>query len=404
MAAAKRRDDRGRLLRTGEGQREDGRYSYRYTDLSGKRKMVYALTLADLREKEKKIARDLEDGIDTEKGEMTLNELFDLYMGTKTRLRDSTRHNYLQMWDSLVKESVLGEMKINSIKQIHIRQFYTSMQKKQLSAGTQKNVHNLISAALELATESDFIRKNYAIGCSKYISGETHKREALTREEQSALMDFVRNSNVYDRHQYLLTVFLNTGLRMSELAGLRKADVDLKAGVLHVRQQVTYRNHGDGARFHVQDLKTAAGCRDIPLLDEAKDALIGQKRLDLMMGVQRKEVEGIKDLYFVNRDGGPLMGNNVNIVLGNIVNAYNKQEEQQAKKEHREPLLLPHITAHILRHTFCSRMVESGIPPKTLQVIMGHADVETSLNIYTSLDYAEVEKQLIEVQNKIKVG
>ena len=94
MAAKKRTDNRGRLLRNGELQRkEDNRYLYRYTDLSGKKRTVYALTLVELREKEKQIERDLYDGIDNLQSDMTLNQLFRMYMETKSELRESTRRN-----------------------------------------------------------------------------------------------------------------------------------------------------------------------------------------------------------------------------------------------------------------------------------------------------------------------
>ena len=84
MASKKRTDNKGRILRTGERQRpEDNRYLYRYFDSTGKRRIIYALTLSELREKEKQIQRDLQDGIDISRGDMTLNQLFQMYMDTK---------------------------------------------------------------------------------------------------------------------------------------------------------------------------------------------------------------------------------------------------------------------------------------------------------------------------------
>ena len=95
MAAKKRTDNKGRLLRNGEVQRkEDNRYLYRYTDLSGKKRTVYALTLVELREKEKQIERDLHDGIDNIRSDMTLNQLFRMYMETKSDLKEGTRRTY----------------------------------------------------------------------------------------------------------------------------------------------------------------------------------------------------------------------------------------------------------------------------------------------------------------------
>ena len=89
MARARRTDNKGRVLKVGESQNADGRYCYRWSDALGKRNTVYALDLAELRTKEKQIQRDLEDGISTKGGDITLNQLFEIYMETKSNLNYS---------------------------------------------------------------------------------------------------------------------------------------------------------------------------------------------------------------------------------------------------------------------------------------------------------------------------
>lgn len=91
-----RKDSRGRNLRTGESERKDGLYMYRYTDIkSGKRQTIYAGDLPELREKEKQIVKDLDDNILTDAAikKMTLNMLFERYMQTR-RFYSSTKINY----------------------------------------------------------------------------------------------------------------------------------------------------------------------------------------------------------------------------------------------------------------------------------------------------------------------
>lgn len=66
----KRKDNKGRVLRLGESQRKDGHYMYRWT-VDGKEKTVYALSLEELREKERQIQRDIEDGVDSRKADTT---------------------------------------------------------------------------------------------------------------------------------------------------------------------------------------------------------------------------------------------------------------------------------------------------------------------------------------------
>lgn len=84
--------------------------------MAGKKRTVYAVTLVELREKEKQIERDLQDGIDSSKGDMTLNQLFQIYMETKSDLRESTRYNYLAVWKNAIEDTSLGNMKISQIK------------------------------------------------------------------------------------------------------------------------------------------------------------------------------------------------------------------------------------------------------------------------------------------------
>ena len=79
----KRKDHKGRILRTGESQRKDLIYQYRYTDIRGKRQTVYSSDLRELREKEKEIQKQLDAGIDYAAGKITVIELVERYIGLK---------------------------------------------------------------------------------------------------------------------------------------------------------------------------------------------------------------------------------------------------------------------------------------------------------------------------------
>lgn len=407
MAGKRRTDNKGRILRTGEMQRtEDNRYLYRYTDLLGKKRTIYAVTLVELREKEKQIERDLQDGIDSSKGDITLNQLFQIYMETKADLRESTRYNYLAVWKNAIEDTVLGNMKITQIKQLHIRKLYSELAERGLAANTIKLYHNLINPALEMAVDSDIIRKNPAKDCKKGIGGTKRERESLTISEQERLLDFIKNSSKYSVYYPMITFALFTGLRVGELTGLRWADVDMKENVVHIRHQLIYKNLGDGCKFHIQDLKTEAGRRDIPLTENARKSLIKQKELHLLLGktMRSQEVGGICDFVFTNTLGRPYAVNAVNSALDNIIKVYNKWEGEQATKENREPELLPHVSAHILRHTACTRLAESGLEPKVLQYIMGHANVSVTLDVYTHLDFTKIQEKMEAVQENMKIG
>lgn len=194
----------------------------------------------------------------------------------------------------------------------------------------------------------------------------------------------------------VLNFALSTGLRIGELIGLRWDEIDLKNNVIHICRQLIYRNYGDGYKLHIEPPKSRSGNRDIPLTVNAKESLIEQKKLDLVLGRRAKEqeVDGLKGFVFINSHGMPILPFNFNDMLKNVVNAYNKKENQQANKECREPILLPHISAHVLRHTACTRMAEAGIDPKVLQVIMGHSNIGITMDIYNHVDVVRVQNEM----------
>ena len=83
---------------------------------------------------------------------------------------------------------------------------------------------------------------------------------------------------------------------------------------------------------------------------------------------------------------------------------HNNLDKMQAGYRHTEPEPLPHISAHILRHTACTRLAESGLEPKVLQYIMGHANVSITLDIYTHLDFSQIQKKMEKVQENTMIG
>ena len=119
----RRKDNKGRVLKTGESQRKTGLYQYRYNTPGGKRQTVYATTLAELRQKEKEIQKDLDDGIQVSAKTVTLNDMFDMYFKGKTELKQSTRSNYLYLYKKHIKDTI-GKKKITDFKFSDINNFY----------------------------------------------------------------------------------------------------------------------------------------------------------------------------------------------------------------------------------------------------------------------------------------
>lgn len=159
--AEKRKDSRGRILRTGESQRKDGRYQFQYTDAARKRHCVYDMNLADLREREKVILKDLEDGIrcgDSKK--ITLNDLIEMYLESHRNIRDVTKIMHTRYWKTHIKDNPIGEKPISSIRNSDMIRFYNSLLDKGLSTGTIGIINAVLHPAFEMAVDDDLIRKN----------------------------------------------------------------------------------------------------------------------------------------------------------------------------------------------------------------------------------------------------
>ena len=95
-------------------------------------------------------------------------------------------------------------------------------------------------------------------------------------------------------------------------------------------------------------------------------------------------VDSYKDFLFLKNDGMPKVAANYESMLKELVHKYNKENKDQ----------MPHITPHILRHTFCTRLANAGMNPKALQYIMGHANITMTLNYYAHADFDSAKAEM----------
>lgn len=399
MAQA-RKDNKGRALRKGESQRSvDGRYVYTYTDPLGRRKFVYDTDLAKLREKEKKLMKDQLDGLDLYvQGRATINDTFDRYMATKYDLRETTRSNYLYCWDHFVRDD-FGKKKLVDVKYSDVLQYYYYLlNEMDIELSTLDSVHCLLHPTFQLAVRDDIIRKNPTDGVMKEVSRKSGKnkgvRHALTVAQQRAFMDFIVDHPIYYRWWPIFTVFLGTGMRVGECLGLRWEDIDEKNNVISVNHSIVYYPIGEDRRSEkrISLPKTEAGIRTIPLLTVVKDALeIEREEQLLTTGLNQSVVDGMEGFIFQNRYGDVPNPQSINKAIKRITSSYNANEIVEAKKEHRDPVIIPDFSCHHLRHTFATRLCEAESNLKVIQSVMGHKNIETTMDIYA--EATEEKKQ-----------
>lgn len=392
--AERRKDSKGRVLKENETQRKDGTYQYRWRTSDHKRHSIYAPTLEELREKEQTVLKDKSDGIRTDAQKVTLNDVYDLWAQLKKGLKDNTFQNYKYMYEQFVRDD-LGQRKITTLKRSDIRRFYNYLiDERCLKVSTVDSIHTVLHQVLDIAVEDCYLRNNISDNALKELKQArnlfTEKRKALTIQEQEIFLDFLKKSNMY-RHWYpIFALMVGTGLRVGEAVGLRWNDVDFDNNTISVNHTLIYYNHAKGGcYFGINTPKTRAGERTIPMIESVREAILQEKEYQREAGIKcTARVDGFTDFIFVNRFGNTQHQGTLNKALRRIIRDCN-QEILDKAKDKDNVILLPNFSCHTLRHTFTTRLCESGINIKVIQSVLGHSDVSTTLDIY-----ADVTKDL----------
>ena len=207
-------------------------------------------------------------------------------------------------------------------------------------------------------------------------------------------------------------VLLGSGLRIGECTGLVWRDCDFKRNTISVHRTLIYRKWEDGMCYYrvMPVPKTVKGIRKIPMFKEVREALLAEQKHQEEVGTANTIIDGVGNWVFTNRYGTVLSPKSVNNAIERIIRDYNRMEEVLAKEQGRVPQLLPHITNHQLRHSFCTRLMEesckpgSNIPLKLIQDIMGHADFSTTMDIYTDVSEKFKQDTMQAIQGSIYLG
>ena len=379
--STKRKDSKGRILKTGESQRKDGMYVYKYQGIDGKPKFLYSWRLTDtdplprgkrpcksLREKEEEVLRDNLDGIDSIGKKMTLCELYEKHNNVHPNVRKTTESGRKVLMD-ILKADILGNTSIDKIKSSDAKEWAIRLKEKGYAYQTINNHKRSLTAAFYTAISDDLVRKNpFLFKLADVIENDTPPKTALTDEQVNTLLSFVQADKTYQRYYRAIVVLLHTGLRISELCGLTVQDIDFEKGYINVTHQLQYDKEG----YRITPPKTENSIRKIPMMKVVKEALPEEIRNGEK--VQFIGVDGYTDFIFLNQKGLPMYATMYSVPFSHIVKKYNKSHKDNP---------LPSITPHTLRHTFCTNMARKKMTPNTLQYIMGHKNITMTLGYYT---------------------
>ena len=397
----KRRDSKGRILRTGEQQRQDGKFMYAYRGRDNKMHYVYSWKLEptdklpagkrecrSLRELEKEIEKSLNEELAYHGGDVTVLELVERYIATKTGVRHNTIAGYKTVVNILKKEE-FGSRRIDLVKPSDAKLWLIKLQSEdKRSYSSIHSIRGVVRPAFRMAVEDDLIRKNpFDWELATVLINDSVSREAVTPRQERLFLDFIKGDKHYSQYYEGMYILFKTGMRISEFCGLTLSDVDMKGRKIHIDKQLQRTREGN---YIITDTKTTYGERYLPMTDgvyQCFQKLIKKRKKQKVDPM----IDGKAGFLVLDKNGMPYLAlhweKRFEYALGN----YNRTYKEE----------LPKITPHVCRHTYCSNMAKSGVNAKTLQYLMGHADIATTLNVYTHLGYDDVEKEVREMEKKL---
>ena len=399
----KRRDKKGRILHNGEMQMPDGRYRFKYPDSDGKEHVVYSWRLdhndptpvgkkrtASLREMEKQIQADLFDNIASNGGNMTVLEIVEKYIGTRTGVRPTTSAGYKTVVNVLKKDS-FGKKRIDTVRKSDAKTWLIKLQKKDgRGFSSIHSIRGVLRPAFQLAVDDDLIRKNpFQFQLVDVIVNDSVRREAISREDERKFLKFVKEDPHFCKYYEGIYILFHTGLRISEFCGLTLGDIDFENHKINVDHQLQKRG---SVGYYIEDTKTECGTRVLPMKPDVEECF---RKIIENRNPPKVEpmVDGKSGFLYFDKDGSIMYSLHWEHYFKHIVDKYNSIYKLQ----------MPKVTPHVCRHTYCSNMAKSGMNPKTLQYLMGHSEISVTLNVYTHVGFEDAVAEIARLDEKNKV-
>lgn len=215
------------------------------------------------------------------------------------------------------------------------------------------SIRGVIRPAFAMAVEDDLLCKNpFDFELAKVLIDDSVKRDALTPKQERDFLKFIKEDEYFNQFHDGMFILFKTGLRISELCGLTIRDIDLQERTIDINKQLQYTG---GKKAYVEQTKTTAGTRVLPMSDEVYEAfkrVISSRKKPKM----EQMIDGVSVFLFLDDRGKPMLAYHWEKKFRHSVEKYNKIYKVE----------LPKITPHICRHTYCTNMAKSGIAVKTL--------------------------------------
>ena len=384
---------KGKECGKGICQRKDGLYTARFVNKRGVRQEKFFSTIPEARNwlDDARYA-DKHDNVFVP-SDMTVDTWFDYWIKNIVGdLAPNTLRNYRERYKFNI-QPIIGGMLLSDVKPMHCKMVLNQMD-NDYAGSTIRQTYICMGTMLKSALMNDLIVRHPMNGVryTKPVRA-VNDIKYLTLEEQAKFMEVAKRSHNY--YQYAL--LLETGLRTGELVGLTWDAIDWKKRTLTVNKTLEYR-HKQGY-WRAGPPKTQQSYRTIPLTNKAYEILEKvyanvryRKEVDTLSQTLEymdrrtgeKSTLVMSDLVFINwRTGEPAKNSSYDTHL------YKLCDEAKIKR----------FCMHALRHTYATRAIESGMQPKVLQKLLGHASIKTTMDRYVHVTEDSLLKAIRQFEN-----
>lgn len=389
---AKRGNGEGSIFKDQSRNRWVGQYSIKDVNGVSKRKSVYGNTRSEVRDKLSTILTEVNQGVIFDDNNIILQDWIVAWLEDykKIALKRSSIDNYYRYFNSHIKDSALGKTPLKKVTANQLQKFINEKSATGkvdgsggLSRASVKHIFNVIYGAMEQAVKSGILSRNV---CIAITLPKKEKRETLyfTPEQANQFLELVRSTKYYP----LYSLELVCGLRLGEIVALRWENVhlddkriDIKLSAAIVSKQVQHEKGVIHSEVILQTPKTRKSMRSL---------YIEEPLITMLRNLRKEQIKK-------NMELGDAFVNSGFVFTNDYCNMMHPRSIQDHLKRTLKNTKLPPLHFHCLRHTSASLMLYHGVDIKTVQEVLGHEDIQTTLDIYTHV----MEKMKREAQQTI---